>query len=218
VFFISNDTNFFFASIVSSYPQAPSHSPTISPTPVPTITRRPTPGPTTIPDTCSGPSELGPGERLYAEREPSFICSPNGKYRFGMTWDGDLTLWAGKTKVWSAGTCCKGSDAFVAMQRTGGNLVVRSYVEIDSEDDVSKAHWSSGTSGNPNAMLRLDDDGQSRIISAGETILWETDVVHPVPTEILISAYRSGEVPPTTENATESSGTRRRTPFSYLRL
>ena len=134
-----------------------------------------------------------------------------------MTWDGDLTLWAGKTKVWSAGTCCKGSDAFVAMQRTGGNLVVRSYVEIDSEDESTKAHWSSGTSGNPNSMLRLDDDGQAKVIAADANLLWQTDIVHPVPTEILISAHRS-EVPPATENATESSGTRRRTPFSYLRL
>ena len=192
VLFINNDTNnFFFASIVSSYPQAPSHSPTISPTPVPTITRRPTPDSTTIPDTCSGPSELGPGEKLYAERESSFICSPNGKYRFGMTWDGDLTLWAGKAKVWSAETCCKGSDAFVAMQRTGGNFVVRSYVE-DSEDETSKAHWSSGRT-QSNAILRLDDDGQAKIITAdGTNILWETDIVHPVATEILISAYRSG--------------------------
>ena len=136
--------------------------------------------PTTIPETCFGPSELGPGEKLYAEDEPSFICSPNGKYRFGMTWNGDLTLWAGKSRVWSAGTCCKGSDAFVAMQKTGGNLVVRSYVERDSEDEKPQAHWASDTSGNPDAALRIDDDGQARIVNADGIIVWETDVVHQV--------------------------------------
>jgi hypothetical protein len=99
---------------------APSPSPTSAPTPVPTITRYPTLAPTTIPETCFGPSELLPNKRLFAENKPSFICSPSGQYRFGMTRDGNLALWAGKSRVWSAGTCCKGSEAFVAMQGSDG--------------------------------------------------------------------------------------------------
>ena len=97
-----------------------------------------------------------------------------------MTRDGDLALWAGKSRVWSAGTCCKGSEAFVAMQGSDGNLVVRSFVEVDSEDEKAQAHWASGTTGNPDSSLRIEDDGQARIVSADGIVVWETDVVHQV--------------------------------------
>lgn len=97
-----------------------------------------------------------------------------------MTRDGNLALWAGKSRVWSAGTCCKGSEAFLAMQGSDGNLVVRSFVEVDSEDEKAQAHWASGTTGNPDASLRIDDDGQARIVNADGIVVWETDVVHQV--------------------------------------
>ena len=97
-----------------------------------------------------------------------------------MTRDGNLALWAGKSRVWSAGTCCKGSDAFVAMQGSDGNLVVRSFVEVDSEDEKAQAHWASGTTDSPDASLRIEDDGQARIINADGIVVWETDVVHQV--------------------------------------
>ena len=97
-----------------------------------------------------------------------------------MTRDGNLALWAGKSRVWSAGTCCKGSEAFVAMQGSDGNLVIRSFVEVDSEDEKAQAHWASGTTGNPDASLRIDDDGQARIVNADGIVVWETDIVHQV--------------------------------------
>lgn len=147
---------------------------------MPTITIYPTLAPTAIPETCFGPSELLPNKRLFAENEPSFICSPNCRYRFGVTRDGDLSLWAGKSRVWSAGTCCKGSEAFVAMQGSDGNLVIRSFVEVDSEDEKAQALWASGTTGNPDASLRIDDDGQARIVNADGIVVWETDIVHQV--------------------------------------
>lgn len=97
-----------------------------------------------------------------------------------MTRDGDLALWAGKTRVWSAGTCCKGSEAFVAMQGSDGNLVVRSFIEVDSEDEKPLAQWASGTSGNPDASLRIDDDGQARIVNTDGIVVWETGIFHQV--------------------------------------
>ena len=135
---------------------------------------------TSTPATCFGPSELLPKKKLFAENEPNFICSPNGQYRFGMTRDGDLALWAGESTVWSAGTCCKGSGAYVKMQAEG-NLVVRSFIEADSEEGMFQVHWASNTAGNPDASLRIDDDGQARIVNADGIVVWGTDGVHRRP-------------------------------------
>ena len=50
--------------------------------------------------------------RLYIGE---FICSPDGRFRFGMSDDGDLSLWDQSTypsiKVWSADTCCSDEDS-----------------------------------------------------------------------------------------------------------
>ena len=160
---------------------APSKAPT---TRVQTATSTENLAPTASPlaySRCSGPSELGPNQRLYAKEEPSFICSSNGKYRFGVASDGDLSLWHEGNKVWSAGTCCMGSDAFVVMQKSDGNLVMRSYVEEDSEDERAKALWASGTVGKGGSILRIDDDGQTRVIATDGSILWIAGPSDPIP-------------------------------------
>lgn len=69
-----------------------------------------TPMPTTM--QCLG-SSLDPSGKLYAG---NFICSPNFWYRFGLARDGDLSLWHRETKIWSAGTCCVGSDTYALLQ------------------------------------------------------------------------------------------------------
>mmetsp|Transcript_11183 Transcript_11183/g.23556 ORF Transcript_11183/g.23556 Transcript_11183/m.23556 type:complete len:858 (-) Transcript_11183:609-3182(-) len=155
----------------------PTSEPTSHPSAYPTQTKIPTASPTSY-DPCSSPSELGPGDKLYAGEQPSFICSPNGYYRFGVAPDGDLSLWHGSSKVWSAGTCCTGSNTYAMMQKGDGNLVVYTFIEEDSEDEVLTPLWASRTTGNTNAVVTMDDDGKARIRSSIDrsNIIWETDI------------------------------------------
>lgn len=100
------------------------------------------------------------GRRL---NKGQFICSPSGEYEFGMDADGELLLRSGSTVVWSAEVCCSAAYAF--MQRDG-NLVVRT-VE-------GAALWSSGTHGNPDSVLSVQDSGRAAITFEGIEV-WSTD-------------------------------------------
>lgn len=66
----------------------------------------------------------------------SFLCSPSGAFLFGLSGDGDLGIWAGTSKIWSAHTQPQGSRAVLQLD---GNFVVR-----DSRD---KTLWQSKTNG-----------------------------------------------------------------------
>lgn len=128
-----------------------------------------------LPTASDCPSVLRADEKLYADKKPSFICSPNGKYRFGFNDEGELALWQqGNTKdmAWTAEACCKTAGAFVVMQGSDGNLVLRGNVVGNPRKDL----WASRTA-NPNnrgARLSIEDDGHARIRLNGKK-LWSTE-------------------------------------------
>ena len=128
-------------------------------------------------------SILFPGEELSAANKPSFIYSPNKKYKFGMAPDGDLSLWHQQdpnvtAKVWSAGTCCKGRNAHAVLQKNDGNLVVYSTL-----NETKKVLWDSKVSVKvKGTVLEIGDDGKARVfnndlrsILRPRTVLWESE-------------------------------------------
>ena len=159
-----------------------SNSPTVHvapespPTSHPTTSLAQSSDPTELPP-CTNDlsSQLLPGDKLFSDQLPQFICSPNGQYRFGLASDGNLSVWYGSIVIWSANTCCKGSGTYLNMQRDG-NMVVYTYNEgDDSEDTFETSIYSSETYDNANAFLTLDNDGRVRIHAADDPkkILWE---------------------------------------------
>ncbi len=127
-------------------------------------------------------SMLFPGEELSAVNKPSFIYSPNREYKFGMAPDGDLSLWHQQdpnvtVKVWSAGTCCKGRNAHVELQKSDGNLVVYSIL-----NETKKALWDSKIISEKGTVLEIGNDGKARVfnndlgsILRPRTVLWESE-------------------------------------------
>jgi len=154
----------------------------VMPTSSPTVSKSPTLSPTR-PSRCSEQSVLEPKDKLYADEEPSYICSASGLYRFGLASDGDLSLWRGSTKLWSADTCCIGIGTYLHMQ-SRGNLVVYTFVEEDSEDDAltKTTLWSSQTGRNPYAFLKIGDEGSATIQATDGAIIWSIDPQTPTAT------------------------------------
>jgi outer membrane protein assembly factor BamB len=94
------------------------------------------------------------------------IKSPNGKYKLTMQADGNLAehgpdgnvIFASNTASWSS------RRRFASFQ-ADGNLVVY--------DESGGAVWSTGTQGNPGAVLTLNDSGTLQILQAGTGVaLW----------------------------------------------
>ena len=100
---------------------------------------------------------------LYAG---DFICSPSGRYRFGITLAGDLTLFDGSSLIWSAGTCCSGDGVFAVLQESDGNLVVR--------NSAFEPLWVSATGDDANAKssLSLFDSGTVSITNLSGQRTW----------------------------------------------
>jgi hypothetical protein len=99
-------------------------------------------------------------------RAGQFICSPNGKYRFGTALSGDIQLLDGSTIVWSAGTCCANDGVFALLQPSDGNLVVRT--------SSMKVLWTSSTVSkeNANSTLSLLDSGTVAITNPAGKCIW----------------------------------------------
>ena len=180
--------------------------PTYKITPMPTAMR------------CLG-SSLDPSGKLYAG---NFICSSNFQYRFGLARDGDLSLWNMETKIWSAGTCCVGSDTYALLQ-SRGNLVVHSFVEKDSEDDAltKTLLWASKTGQNPLSTLIIDDDASVQIRTPSGEILWSIgednwlffDGIVPSANVLGLNSaaeYPGNDLSPDHDSTSTSSGAARR--------
>jgi len=115
---------------------------------------------------------------LYANE---YICSPDGRYHFGLDREGDLSLWEdGLTKIWSGVTCCTGTNVAFTMQGDG-NAVVRS---------SSGVLWSSKTYGNAGAYMTVENNGVAYILKelsswSPPKLLWELDycgyLIRPIP-------------------------------------
>ena len=83
---------------------------------------------------CIGPSFLSPGQYLNTNKEPRYICSPNGLYRFGLDTSIGIILERTGELVWSAGQE-RGIDTQLVLQ-VDGNLVLRAAT-------IQGALWSS---------------------------------------------------------------------------
>jgi len=102
------------------------------------------------------------GDRMVFE-QGQFICSADSTWMFGVDNDGDLSLWSGTTKVWSAGTAIGEPTSAKFSQR--GNLVVK----VASTGTIL---WTSNTAGNPGASLFLGNVGNAMITDVNGKKLW----------------------------------------------
>ena len=111
---------------------------------------------------------LLPGEHLAAG---NFHTSPNGRFKAGLTDDGNLILMNVETNqvIWSTGT--NGAGVRVYLQ-PDGNLLLRSAQK--------STLWSSETHGYVGAQLRLTDAGQIAVKVEDGTPIW----MHGIPREV----------------------------------
>ena len=91
-----------------------------------------------------------------------YLRSPNMRYTFGMSPDGNLELLKGAQPIWSADTCC--ADAYAIMQRNG-DLVVY---------DGRNVRFSSVTAGNSGARLVVRNNGTAVILDTAANVIWST--------------------------------------------
>jgi hypothetical protein len=122
--------------------------------------------------TSTCPSILRGREEIFADREPSFICSPNGIFRFGLGVNGDLALWQNESKIWFAEPCCEATEVTLAMQHSDANLVL--YGNVFGQEMA--VIWESGTANfdYSGAYLVVKDYGQA-IIEFNGTEIWSTN-------------------------------------------
>jgi len=160
-----------FSEPPSPIPLPPTPSPTpLPPTPSPTPTP---PQPTTPPlDPSSFPC-LDAMEGIVLMVEGDFFCSPNGKFKFGLAPDGDLALFEGSSKIWSANTCCTGENVTARLQ-VDGNLIVTTSVS-------NQIIWTSRSANNGTgiASLRVGDDGIVTITDTKLGQLWSSSPTSP---------------------------------------
>jgi outer membrane lipoprotein-sorting protein len=95
------------------------------------------------------------------------LVSEDGRHRLIMQTDGNLVFYRSGSARWWTGTATPGSRL---VMQADGNLVVY--------DPSNRALWQSGTSGNTNAFLAVQDDGNVVIYNATATrALWQTNTV-----------------------------------------
>lgn len=156
----------------------PTASPSMAPSAVPSFSSMPSvsSAPSPAPTVCS--SVLYGAEKLYSDKEPRFICSPNGVYMFGFrpSRDDALSLWrldnnGGPLEVWSTESCCGATEIYLHMQYTDANLVL--YGNVNG--DPSYVLWATGSNNFDfsGSELSVEDDGQARIRYNG-TEIWST--------------------------------------------
>ncbi len=109
----------------------------------------PSPAPTVL---CY--SQLLPGKRLNMGR---FICSDNGKYKFGFTENRELAMWdtATNEKKWSIPTFSEEQTVWLTMQKDGNAVL---------NDGTSGALFATSTNGSPGAFLQIENDGTVRVL------------------------------------------------------
>lgn len=109
-------------------------------------------------DTLAPDEHLGQGE---------FLCSPGGRYQFGLTSAGRLVfLDSGKT-IWDAGFS---GATFLAMQGGDGHLV--------AYRAEGAPLWGSGTASSANkdaVSLVVEDSGRAALLKDASTLLWWVD-------------------------------------------
>ena len=97
-----------------------------------------------------------------------FVCSPDTKFAFGLSIDGDLGIWHGSEQVWSAHTCCDFINVLATLQYDG-NFVVRA---------GKTPLWTSRTPGSrgAKAWVTISNDGVVTILNRTDqkrlTINW----------------------------------------------
>jgi LysM repeat protein len=107
-------------------------------------------------DTLAAGASLTAGE---------YLTSPNGKYKAGLTTNGELVVRGPSGKVWSSGT--EGAAIVATELRADGNLVLR------TPDGQA---WASNTAGE-GVRLVIQDDRNLVIYGADGTPLWSAGCV-----------------------------------------
>ena len=98
-----------------------------------------------------------------------FFCSPNTRFKFGVTSNGDLALFEGSSRIWSANTCCTGEDVTATLQVDGNLAVITS---------SSKVLWESHSSSLDIdlASLIVGDDGIVTITDTKMGHVWSSAI------------------------------------------
>ncbi len=112
---------------------------------------------------------LGPGQILWRGQS---LTSPKGTYQLSFQSDGDLVLRSGDDEVWSSGTAWSGGDRLI--MHHDGNLVMHHPFYRDGG-----SVWSSGTSGYPEAVLRLTELEAASIRQHDTQVLWSAGLNAP---------------------------------------
>ncbi len=90
-----------------------------------------------------------------------YLCSSDGRYRFGLDPNGNLELRASEGVLWSA----RISSGYQLWMQRDGNLVVNA---------LSGAPlFSSRTAGSDGAFLSVEDDARAVLWRAGQ-VIWST--------------------------------------------
>jgi len=85
-------------------------------------------------------------EDMRTINRDEYICSPNSKYRFGLTMDESLCLCDGDRKVWCADDCCdKGEDPYVVLESDGNLVAYRERRNLFPGFMRQETLWESGT-------------------------------------------------------------------------
>jgi hypothetical protein len=103
----------------------------------------------------------------------STIISPNGVYQLKVRPEGDLALYNGSQVIWSSPVQnCIPTPYFTRHTKlqSDGNLVV--YYSLQNNPVPLIAAWSTGTFGNSNSRLFVQNDGNVVIRGTSDQVLW----------------------------------------------
>eukprot|EP00978_Attheya_sp_CCMP212_P009634 scaffold22852_cov63-Attheya_sp.AAC.6 len=115
-------------------------------------------------------SQLLPDERLDIG---TFMCSDDGRYRFGFTENRDLAVWDTETGeiTWSIPTFSEEEKVWLTMQNDG-NAVLR--------DMLSGVLFATSTNRSPGAFLQIENNGTVRVLLKNnvlaQVVLWNSHV------------------------------------------
>jgi hypothetical protein len=122
--------------------------------------------------------------------------SPDGRFRFVHTDNGDLVLFEGSAARWKSGN----SGPATATMQADGNFVLRRPDGVDV--------FNTGTHGHLGAYLKVEDAGFVGIYSSSELMLWSSSVkfTPTAPPGAFISGGISWRTPPSGKKAGDCVG------------
>lgn len=100
-----------------------------------------------------------------------YICSPNKRYRFGLTLDESLCLCDGDRKIWCAEDCCdQGEDPYVVLESNGNLVAYRERRNFFPRFMRQEMLWESGT-GVGTTKLKIYNNGEVSLIMPEDEVV-----------------------------------------------